>query len=99
METKGTPRVCKAGHKYFKTSDCPTCPVCEQKREPEADFLIGLPAPARRAIENAGIKSLKQLSRWSETDLLKLHGMGPASIPTLRKALKTEGLSFKKNDI
>lgn len=23
-------RTCKNGHKYCKSSDCPTCPICEQ---------------------------------------------------------------------
>jgi predicted RecB family nuclease len=96
MKTKGNLRICKEGHKYFKSTDCPTCPVCEQQRKPEADFLMLLSGPARRAAENAGIKTLKQLSKWSETELLKLHGMGPASIPTLRKVLNAEGLSWRK---
>jgi hypothetical protein len=55
-----------------------------------------LAAPARRALENAGIKSLVQLSKRSEAEILKLHGMGPSSIPKLRKALQAEGLSFKQ---
>lgn len=96
MKAKGNLRICKEGHKYFKSTDCPTCPVCEQLRKPEADFLRVLPAPARRAAENAGINTLKQLSMWSATDLLKLHGMGPASIPILRKALKAGGLLLRK---
>lgn len=55
-------------------------------------------APASRALANAGIKTLKGLSQWTEKDLLKLHGIGPSSIPILRKALKEKGLSFKKTD-
>jgi hypothetical protein len=50
--------------------------------------------PARRALEGAGIKTVKQLSKFSEKEILKLHGMGPGSIPKLRKALAAEGLSF-----
>jgi len=55
-----------------------------------------LSAPARRALVNEGIKTLKQLSAFSEKEILSLHGMGPASIPLLRSTLKKEGLNFKK---
>jgi DNA-directed RNA polymerase alpha subunit len=56
--------------------------------------MSGLSAPARRALENAGIKTLKQLSKFSEKQILELHGMGPSSIPKLKAELKKEGLSF-----
>ncbi|MBT2647284.1 RNA polymerase alpha subunit C-terminal domain-containing protein [Bacillus sp. ISL-34] len=88
-------RTCEKGHKYYKSSDCPTCPVCEQERKPDTGFLSLLSAPARRALENNGITSLQQLSTYSEKEILKFHGMGPASLPKLRAALETGGLSFK----
>jgi predicted RecB family nuclease len=93
---KSTFRVCKNGHQYYKSSDCPTCPVCEQERKPAAGFAALLAAPARRALENAGIKTLQQLAQKTEAEILKLHGMGPSSIPKLRQALKAEGLTFSK---
>lgn len=89
-------RVCKNGHRYHKTSDCPTCPVCEKSKKPKEGFLSLLAGPARRALENNNIKTLQQLAKYSETDLLRLHGMGPSSLPKLRAALKTEKLHFKK---
>ena len=88
-------RTCANGHQFNKTSDCPTCPICENERKPKDRFLSMLSAPARRALENKGIKTLKQLSRFSEEEILNLHGMGPASIPKLRTALQDEGMSFK----
>lgn len=88
-------RTCKKGHKYLKSSDCPTCPICEQERRPENGFLSLLAAPARRALETKGIKSLEQLSQFTETETLNLHGMGPSSISKLRSALQANGLSFK----
>jgi DNA-directed RNA polymerase alpha subunit len=91
---KGTLRTCKNGHQYYKSSDCPTCPVCEAERKPDPGFLAKLSAPARRALEGAGINTLRKLSTKSKKEVLKLHGMGPASIPKLELALKSEGLSF-----
>lgn len=88
-------RICSKGHKYFKSSVCPTCPTCEQERKPENGFLSLLSAPARRALENNGVTSLETLSAYSEKEILKLHGMGPASLPKLRAALLESGLSFK----
>jgi predicted RecB family nuclease len=94
---KGTLRICKNGHKYYKSSDCPTCPVCEAERKPETGFLSLLSAPARRALENNGIKTLRKLASHSEKEILAFHGMGPGSLPKLRNALKNAGLAFKNN--
>ena len=88
-------RVCNKGHKYYKSTDCPTCPTCEQERKPENGFLSLLSAPARRALENNGITSLEKLSSYSEKEILTFHGMGKASLPKLRTALLEGGLSFK----
>jgi predicted RecB family nuclease len=94
---KGNLRTCKNGHQYYKSSDCPTCPVCENERKPDTGFLSLLAAPARRALENAGIKTLADLSKWSEGRLLELHGLGRTSIPKLKDALTKNGYEFKKN--
>jgi hypothetical protein len=47
-------------------------------------------------LEHAGIANLRQLSKFSEAEVLKLHGMGPSSIPKLQSALKASGLSFRR---
>ena len=59
------------------------------------DPLSFLAAPARRALENKSIKTLKQLAKFSEAEILELHGMGKSSLSTLRSALEEESLSFK----
>ncbi|HVD97812.1 MAG TPA: RNA polymerase alpha subunit C-terminal domain-containing protein [Cytophagaceae bacterium] len=92
----GTLRTCPKGHQYYKSTDCPTCPTCEQEKKPSTGFLSMLSAPARRALENHGIKTLKQLSKFSEKEIMEFHGMGPSSIPKLRAALEAEGLTFKR---
>jgi predicted RecB family nuclease len=94
---KGILKICPKAHRFYKSSDCPTCPVCESERRPGKGFLGLLSAPARRALENAGVKTLTQLSKKFEADILNLHGMGPASLPVLRKELKKEGLTFFKH--
>lgn len=90
-------RTCPYGHTYYKSSACPVCPQCEKERDPASGFLSLLAAPARRALEGAGIVTLARLAEFSEADLLALHGMGPGSLPKLRNALAAQGLSLRKN--
>ena len=52
--------------------------------------------PAQRALDGAGYTSLEDLTKVTEADLLKLHGMGPKAIGILREALAAKGLAFKK---
>ncbi|MDE3184582.1 MAG: DUF1801 domain-containing protein [Bacteroidota bacterium] len=68
----------------------------KQQNEPVTDFLSGLSAPARRALQNNGIKTIKDLSKLTEAGILQLHGIGKTAIPILQKALKEKGLNFSK---
>lgn len=96
MTAAKTLRICPSGHRYYKSTDCPVCPVCEAARKPASGFMASLGAPARRALENAGIITLQQLSEYSEAEIMKLHGMGPSTLPRLRAALTEAGLAFAK---
>ncbi|MGH0591545.1 RNA polymerase alpha subunit C-terminal domain-containing protein [Bacillus pretiosus] len=95
MAMEKTLRTCEQGHEYYKSSDCPTCPDCEKEKKPTIGFLSLLSSPARNALQHHGIHTIEELSKYSEKEILKLHGMGPASLPKLRKALEESGLSFK----
>jgi hypothetical protein len=94
--TKKNLRTCAKGHQYYKSSDCPTCPICEGEKKPSSGFLSQLSAPARRALESIGATTLPLLARHTEKEILQLHGIGPASMPKLREVLKQGGLSFRK---
>ncbi|WP_341836439.1 RNA polymerase alpha subunit C-terminal domain-containing protein [Chitinophaga pollutisoli] len=96
MSARQRLRTCPKGHQYYKSSDCPTCPQCEADTRPAEGVLAQLSAPARRALEHQGIKTLAQLARHSEKELLALHGMGPSSIPKLKSALSEKGLAFRQ---
>lgn len=97
MQTKKILKTCKKGHPFYKSSDCPTCPICEEERKPKENFLSLLVAPARRALENNGITTLEQLSKYSEKEVLNFHGMGKSTIPKLQKLLTDKNFSFKSN--
>lgn len=98
MKTKmGTKTVCSRGHEFYKSSECPVCPECwPGYYKKKSDLPAGMSAPAIRALLNANINTLAKLAKHTETEILKLHGMGPASLPKLRRALKTKDLEFKK---
>jgi len=55
-----------------------------------------LAKPAIRALTSAGYLQLEQFTQLSEAEVLKLHGMGPKAIMTIKNALEEKGLSFKK---
>jgi predicted RecB family nuclease len=59
-------------------------------------FLAGLAAPARRALESAGLTTLAKLAKQTETQVMGLHGMGPNAMAKLRASLEKGGLNFKK---
>lgn len=57
-------------------------------------FPRGLSQPALGALLAANITSLEQVAAAGAANILKLHGVGPKSIPLLRQALAERGLSF-----
>jgi uncharacterized protein YdhG (YjbR/CyaY superfamily) len=59
-------------------------------------FFKKLAQPAQRALNEKGITDLKKLSKYTEQEISALHGVGPSSLPILRKALSGQKLSFKK---
>ena len=61
----------------------------------ELTDLPKLAAPARRALRAAGYTSLEHLTEVSESEVMKLHGMGPNAMRVLRKALEERGRSFR----
>jgi DNA-directed RNA polymerase alpha subunit len=56
---------------------------------------IGLSAPAIRALINANLTKIEHLKRITEKQLLSLHGMGPSSLPIIKKAMKKHKVNFK----
>ena len=57
---------------------------------------IKISLPAHRALANAGIMSLEQLTQYREEELLSLHGFGPKALEILNAILQEHGLSFKR---
>jgi hypothetical protein len=66
----------------------------KQNHLPESNLPINLAAPARRALDAAGIYRLEQLAKFSEAEIARLHGIGPRAHEQLRRALAAKGMSF-----
>jgi predicted RecB family nuclease len=88
-------RTCEKGHEYYKSSDCPVCPICAAEQKPDSGLLSTLAAPARRALQSKGISTALELARHTEAEVMQLHGIGRSSLPKLLQALEAEGLAFK----
>lgn len=57
---------------------------------------LGLAAPARRALVNANLTKLSQLSTKKRDYISGLHGMGPNAMKKLDSAMKKANVMFKK---
>jgi len=53
--------------------------------------------PAKRALANAGITNLEELSALSEKEFMALHGIGKSTLAPIKTALDLNGLSFRRN--
>ncbi len=62
---------------------------------PNAGAFPPIGGPALRALDTAGIRSLRELTAWSKRDLLQLHGMGPKGVRMLEEALAAEGRELR----
>lgn len=61
-----------------------------------AAFPPGMPGPALRALAGAGIRSMSDLARRTESELAALHGMGPKALALLESALAADGRRFRR---
>jgi uncharacterized protein YdhG (YjbR/CyaY superfamily) len=60
----------------------------------KTEFPVSMGKVAPRELANAGFTKLKQLTKVSEAELLKIHGVGPKAIRILRELLAERGMSF-----
>lgn len=88
-------KICLKGHQFYKSSDCPVCPICDRAVQPTTGFLSLISTPARRALLSKNITNLNTLATFTQDEILSLHGIGPSAIPKLKQALVEIGLDFK----
>ena len=61
----------------------------------EVSDIPKIGAPAQRALAAAGVKQLKDLTKFSEQEVSLWHGIGPNALGKLRQAMAEKGFSFK----
>jgi hypothetical protein len=66
------------------------------KGKVESAFPKGVGNPALRALASVGVRRLDQITRFSEAELLALHGMGPKAVGILKAALRAQGKSLAR---
>ncbi|WP_437575146.1 DNA-binding protein [Sorangium sp. So ce887] len=64
------------------------------KEQPESALPKGIGKPATRALAAAGVSRLDQVTRFSEAELLAIHGVGPKAVGIIKAALETQGKSL-----
>lgn len=67
------------------------------KEQPEAEFPKGVSKPAQRALASVGVTRVDQLTRFTEAELMELHGMGPKALGILKDTLRAKGKSLAKS--
>jgi predicted flap endonuclease-1-like 5' DNA nuclease len=60
--------------------------MVKQTSTAAASGLPRIGAPATRALNGIGITQLSQLRKYTESEILRLHGVGPKAIRILREA-------------
>jgi ERCC4-type nuclease len=63
---------------------------------PIEKLLKQLPGPAQRAILDAGIKTVEELSNMSEAEIMSLHGLGPNAVQTIKRFMAENGMALKE---
>lgn len=65
----------------------------------QIDILLRkLAKPAQRAIQNAGITTIEQLSKFSEKEVSELHGIGKNAMNSIKQTLNEIGLNFSNKE-
>jgi DNA-directed RNA polymerase alpha subunit len=67
------------------------------KEQKEDHPFNKLSKPAQRALANAGITNIEQLSSLKESDLMKLHGIGKKGLQMLKLIMANPNITLKQH--
>ena len=61
----------------------------------DIDILLQkLAKPAQRAVQNEGITTIEQLSKYSEKEFSELHGIGKNAMNIIKRIMSENGIAF-----
>lgn len=55
---------------------------------------LGIAAPARRGLVDNNVLRLIDLKKWTESDFMKIHAMGPKASAIIKKEMRRKKISF-----
>ena len=58
------------------------------------EFQKILAKPGQRALAEIGVLNFEQLSKFTEAEIMQLHGMGKSGLNRLKSSLEEKGLTF-----
>lgn len=67
----------------------------EQPKTSSNELPIKLSAPAKRALEAAGINILTDFAKFTEAEIAELHGIGKNALTAIKEVLKEKAIPFK----
>lgn len=95
MHRQKTLRTCALGHQYYKSSDCPVCPICEQKSNDTKGLLSLVSAPARRALQHHHIENIQDLAAYTRSEVLSWHGIGAKAMQVIESEMQKNQVHFR----
>lgn len=57
---------------------------------------LGLTVRAYNCLRRTGISTVEELCRWTESDVIRIRGLGNLAFNEIKDALKARGLSLRK---
>ena len=69
-----------------------------QEENSENSLPRSIGNPATQALNGFGITRLDQLTKVTEAEVARLHGVGPKAVRILREALAEKGMSFAEKE-
>ena len=57
---------------------------------------LGIAAPARRGLVDNNVLKLSDLKKWTESDFMKIHAMGPKASAIIKREMRRKKISFKQ---
>ena len=55
---------------------------------------LGIAAPARRGLVDNNVLKLSDLKKWTESDFMKIHAMGPKASAIVKREMRRKKISF-----